>query len=131
MADDEIQKYLEGVIGAVVADSYAQHMLWREYHHDRGQTRFTWVSTGHGFLEVVGYDNRRPVCISLMTATVAGHKILFYHATSRIVNHDKVRAWLDANMPTSAREEDGRINHTDATNFCNIFHGRERQLEAA
>lgn len=129
-ADEQMVKYLDGIIGVVEANSYEQHMLWVEYSEEGSKyggrpdaRRFPWQSTGHGYGETVGHFGDMPVHVGLMTVTVDGHKILMFDVTSTVVNHDMVRAWLDKNMPASARQpDDGRVNRVDAQNFHNIFH---------
>lgn len=77
---------------------------------------------------MVGKLNDRPVVISLNSAMIDGQKILFIDATSELVDWGIVEAWLEKNLPSSAR--DGyRINRTDALNFHNVF--RRAQAGAA
>jgi hypothetical protein len=121
--DEEMRKFLEGVIGCVEADGYAQHMLWHQYHHKPhfDQPPMTWEQGRSGLCEIVGYVADMPVNVSLYVNVVDGHRILFYDAVSRVVDHEMVREWLDKVLPDSARRPDGYINNTDATNFSNIL----------
>jgi hypothetical protein len=126
--DDEMTKLLAGCIGAVEANSFEAHALWQLNDAKVAGRKLTWQGGTSGLLVCVGEVGGNPIYISLLTPTIGGHKMLFYYATSTFVDHDMVRAWLDTNMPASARRSDGRINHTDATNFHNIFgYDRERQ----
>lgn len=128
--DEEMRSYLEGVVGAVDADSYAQHALWADYAEDAirfrpgcDRRRYPWKSTGHGLLTCVGTIGDMEVWVSLMTVTVNDHKLLFYYASGTYVDHNMVRSWLEKNLPDTAKGArfPGGFNHTDATNFCNIF----------
>lgn len=123
-ADDEIVSYLEGVIGCVEANSFEQHSLWKD-NRDReknGLLHREWNSTGHGLGETIGYVDERPVAISLKTVVIDGQKILLYYATSTVVDHDMIREWLKVNLPETAKGDyPGGYNHTDATNFHNVF----------
>lgn len=127
MRDEEMQKFLEGVIGAVEADSYSQHMLWSEYHYRprEGFDPLTWEQGMSGLMEIIGYlkinGEDRPVCLSLFKARVKGELILFYHATSQVVDYRMVDEWLKKNLPPTAIRENGYPNTTDAMNFYNIF----------
>ncbi|MFG6083750.1 hypothetical protein ACEUZ9_005475 [Paracoccus litorisediminis] len=117
-ASEEVKTYLEGVTGVVEANSFESLYLWEE---NQRLTRREWVSTRHGFGPCIGQIDGRPIAISLMTATIDGQKILFLDATSVLIDWHLIDAWLEKNLPQSARLED-RINRTDALNFQNIFH---------
>lgn len=113
---DEIRAYLNGVVGIVEANSFEKMCLWREWN-DMGKS---WVPTVHGYLATVGNVGDMPVCISILTETVEGQKILFWDATSRVVDHQMIEEWLKT-IVTSALKEDGYLNKTDAMNFHNVF----------
>lgn len=115
MSDKEMVEFLGGVVGAVEATSFERLCLWQE----RDKTK-PWVQGLSGFLERVGEINDLPVCISLQVDEVDGHRLLFYNATSRAVDHDQIKTWLHANLPDTAKR-DGRVNRVDAMNFHNVF----------
>lgn len=128
----EMDDFLEGVIGCCEATNYEKHMLWIEFSQEAlaaGCTsegvfackRYAWDSNLSGLFEIVGYLGERPVCMTLWTSTLDGHKILFYEPTSRVVDYVMIEEWLEKNLPASARRKDGFINQTDAMNFCNIL----------
>ncbi len=125
----EIVEFLRGVIGTCEATRNEHHMLWQLHHHDAEKfdyTKLSWKSGLGGYLITVGSTFGEPVCISINADIVDGHKILFYHATSNIVDHTMIRSWLDAVMPKTAFRKDGYLNNTDATNFTNILPMKER-----
>jgi hypothetical protein len=131
-ADEEMIKFLEGVTGAVDADSYAQHSLWERYAEQakkffdtKGGRRFEWDSSRSGLLTCVGSYDGRECWISLSTVKIDGHKILFYYASGTFVDHDMVEEWLKANLPDTARRSDGYLNKTDATNFHIVWPKQE------
>lgn len=128
--DDEMQRFLAGCIGAVEANRFEYHALWRFNDEKMDGRKLTWKQNCSGLMTCVGTIGGKETWISLNTSEVGGHKILFYHPTSSFVDHDAVRAWIDGTMPVSAREGEemaSRVNHTDAMNFHNIFpHGLER-----
>lgn len=130
--DDEMQKFLEGCIGAVEANSFEHHALWRFNDEKLDGKRMTWKENSSGLGTCCGIVGGNQVWLGLRTAVVGGHKILFYYAQSTFVYHDMARAWIDATMPLSARDgiEGGWVNHTDAMNFHNIF-GYDREREYA
>jgi hypothetical protein len=117
--DGEMAKFLSGVVGVVEADSYAQHMLWAE--NRRREKPLKWTGNSRGLMETIGNLGGMPVCVSLFTAEIDGHKLLFIDATSQVVDHRMIDGWLKKTMPPSAFRKDGYINRTDATNFHNVF----------
>ena len=126
--DQEMQKYLDGVMGVVEATNFEKHCLWE--NNQRSPRKRTWVETGHGFLEKVGFLADNPICISLLTAVVDDHKLLFTHPTSQVVDHRVIDAWMATHLPKSAYR-DGRINRIDAMNFHNIFPRLETPIPSA
>jgi len=121
----EIAKYLEGIVGVVEATRFEKHALWREYHYQprEGFARYEWKDTGGGYFITVGHVVESPVCISIETSTVNGHKLLFWHATSQMVDHVMIDNWLKDNLPQSARQAHNPqyLNQSDPTNFHNVF----------
>ena len=106
-----------GVIGIVEATNYESLCLWREAM----QRKESWVTDHSGILETVGRLANRPVCISLLIIEVKGYRILFMEATSQVVDHVMIEDWLKKNIPSTAFNERGYLNKTDAMNFNNLF----------
>lgn len=126
--DEHLIEFLDGVIGCVEANSFESHQLWSNFHYHAeklGYTKLSWVQGMQGTSRVVGTvqvaGEDMPVNVSLNINTINGHKILFYDACSRCVDHDMVRKWLDTVLPDSAHRADGYINNTDANNFHNVL----------
>lgn len=119
---DDIRSYLEGVVGVVEANSFEIMCLWQRWQ-ELGKS---WVSTGHGYLATVGHVGDMPVCISILTATVDGEKILFIDPTSQVVDYRMVEDWLKTHVVTALRD-DGYLNRSDAMNFSNVL-GRRATL---
>jgi len=115
--DNHLSELLEGVFGAVEATSFEKLCLWSEYN----ERKLQWEDSPFGILFKVGEVDSRPVYVSLTTAIVAGKKILFYNATSEIVDYNMIEEWLKDVLPESARQITGFVNKTDAMNFHNIF----------
>lgn len=116
--NDEIVAYLANVEAVCEATNFEKHSLWKEFTENRNPDN--WDDAGQGYLKTVGHIDEHPVCISLLTATIQDRIFLFYHATSRFVDHDMVRKWLEENLPASAFKSPGYLNHSDATNFWNL-----------
>ena len=118
LADTEASEFLQGVVGAVEATGFEYHCLWKEAR----ELEWSWEENLVGLWRQIGGFNDMPVCLSIRTAVVRGHKIAFYHPTSRIVDHEMVENWLRAVMPASAlREGTSYLNKSDAMNFSNVF----------
>lgn len=115
-AADNIVAFMDGAVGVVEATRAEYCSLYLQ-----AKGRQTWHDNLGGYGVTVGWLAGKPVCISLLFAHVDGHKLLFIHDTSAVVDHDLIRAWLDKNAPKTAFRDDGRLNMTDATNFGNVF----------
>jgi hypothetical protein len=114
---DHVTEFLQDVTAAVEATSYEQYSLWKEFtEHGR-----TWEQINPGIGWTIGKFGTRPVFLSLSKIRVDGQMILVYEAASQLVDHIKVEEWIDANLPPSAQNEQGRIRRTDAPNACNIL----------
>lgn len=120
--DAEMDAFLAGVEGAIEASGCERQDLWECWHQRK---RMLWEQCMSGLMTQVGTFADMPVCVSLQKARIDGHLVLFYHATSLVVQHDIVRAWLDAHLPDTARR-DGRIVHADAMNAINVMHTLRR-----
>jgi hypothetical protein len=103
---------------AVEATDYERLCLWREWHDE--QRRVTWQEESRGLLVTVGHVGDRPVCVCLCWATIDGRRVVFYHASSQIVDHPTVEAWVRATAMTPGG------THTNAMNFHVVAHAIER-----
>jgi hypothetical protein len=140
--DEQMHNFLDGVKGIVDANSYEYHCLWESYsqtykdtflkHGDDGRIRYTWIQNLVGLQEIVGWLDERPVNLSLYTAVIDGHKILFFDPVSQVVDWKMVDKWLEKTMPDTARRSDGYLNRTNAMNFSNVLHDiRHRMKKSA
>lgn len=118
MADTDLEQFLEGVVGWVEATSFEQHCLWKEFHLN-GET--TWIENMSGLGRQIGRLDNRPIFVSLRTAVVDGHKLLFVDPTSVVVDHDQIEEWLKQTLPAEVYAV-----RTDAINFPNVLHDAKR-----
>lgn len=114
LLDKELAAFLQGVTGLVEATNEEKFRLWQQFQAE-------WTDDSAGLLETVGTFAGMPVCVSLHLSNVRGERLLFYHATSRVVDHRLIDQWIEAVMPATARRANGRVNKTDAANFPNVF----------
>lgn len=106
---EDIEDYIKGTVGIVEANSFEYHCLWKEARGNRD-----WVERGHGYGPVVGYSaGGNPVALSLRSARIDGHGILFIEPTSAVVDHDLIKSWLSKHLPG--------VKKVDAQNFHNVF----------
>lgn len=118
MPDKQMTEFLSGVVGAVEANSFERLSLWEDYHDRR---RVSWQQDAAGLLETIGFLDDRPICLSLVTAVVDGRKILFYDATSQVVDHVAIDRWLAEVLPDTARRPNGTVIKENAMNFHNAL----------
>jgi len=103
---------------------------WAEEAHDKDgplrhrHRRIPWQQISLGYGETVGHFGRMPVAVSVTFARVLGQIIVFYEATSQVVDHRMVDKWLTTAFPASRGK-------TNATNFHICVHELERARDAA
>ena len=113
------KQFLADVVGIVEATNYEYHCLWKEYC-EKGS--YTWVENLSGYGPTIGYVDSRPIVVSLSTAVVDGHKILFVDPCSLLVDWKMIDEWLIKNLPASAMQDGGQwLNKVDAMNFGSVF----------
>jgi hypothetical protein len=120
MTDDYLTEFFEGVVGVVEATSFEKYALWA-FNKELREYSLPWQDNNSGYGITVGHIGKRPICISVLTAVIDGQKILFYSGMSELVHHPMIRNWMKNNMPKSAFTAGGRLNHSDAVNFHNVF----------
>lgn len=96
----------------VEATDFERFCLWQARHH-----RLKWSDQPFGFSVTVAQVLGMPVVVSLTFMRVEGQLVLFYEATSQVVDHREVEAWLEKNVPVLCPNREGRRSRTDANNF--------------
>lgn len=103
------------VVFVVEADDYAQQKLWEDWHK-----KLSWEPSTRGEMIQIGSILDRPIVITLFVHTLQGHKVLFYNATSQLVDHQMVEEWLEKHC--NPKWDNGtRRAHTDANNFHHVI----------
>lgn len=104
---------LKDTFFVVEATNFECLALWREWHK-----AIPMKQDSMGFVETIGEVNGKPVCICLTRYNIWDKWVVFYEATSIMVDHDMIRRWLDENVLRHCPKwNGGRIAHTDAMNF--------------
>ena len=129
--DTDLRTMLTGLDYRVEADAFSYQSLWQDWSDNpvavrygaREHRRVTWESDLAGLGVIVGEVAGRPVFLSLRRAKVNGSAVLFWHATSVVVDHDLIEEWF-------LREAAG-VPGTDAQNFIHaVDAGTERKGDA-
>jgi hypothetical protein len=101
----------------VEASDYERHSLWKEYskEYDQYDGRVDWKEERRGYFYEIGRLDDRPVCVSVVFASVNGKRVAFYYGCSQLVDHKMIEEWLDQlDIP---KWGGGRRSCTDASNF--------------
>lgn len=109
MLPEHIKKYVKDVVGLCEATDCERFYLWQEYKE-------YWKECRSGYGLIVGTTDDRPTMLSLLVDEIKGKKILFYYATSQLVDHNHIDNWLRENFKVLL----SRHMKTNATNFANI-----------
>lgn len=112
----------------VEANSFEYHALWADHSHEslwppydqrlvkRAYDPVHWEQVCDGKMEMVGKLGNREVWVSFRWAWLDGQLIAFWEATSQLVDHKLVDAWLAKHF--TGRYDNGHRPATcDAMNF--------------
>ncbi|MFY4731209.1 hypothetical protein [Nitrospira sp. BLG_2] len=114
----------------VEADSFAMQALWEKFStqslYRTPQNIYNWEQDCRGFMETIGHVNKMPVCVCFFWYKINGHLILFYEATSQVVDHRMIEEWLDKYCNPKHNGSKARCN---ASNFHHAL-GYIRDCEA-
>lgn len=113
----EFRQLMSDTVAVVEATSFEQYVLQRDLREGR-QNAWKDMRAEQGMSGImlgVGDCGGMQTCISLGYMRLDGHVIMFYEATSRIVDHGLVRIWVDANFHSS-------VTRTNADNFAHAIH---------
>jgi hypothetical protein len=115
--------YFDGVEFVIEATDYEVHSLWEKYHYrpEVGSVYIeTWedIAMGHGI--TLASMGNMPICVSVRYSILNGHKVMFYTATSEVVNHRIIGKWIEHH--TSHLRKNGRMLRCDPMNFHHCLH---------
>jgi len=112
-ADEHLQIELAKTEYVVEANSFEYLSLWKDFHEE-----YSWEQVSQGYGAHVGYIDGRPIFISLRWATVNEVYMLFWHATSKVVDYGMIEEWFVNNCDPMAN---GRHARCDADNFIHAI----------
>lgn len=106
--------------------SHEMHILWRDFADDRtareygpsNRRRVKWEQLNPGSVPTIGTLGKRPICLTIFWARIDGQVVMFYEATSELVDWAKIQAWLDIEYKHVPMWDNGtRKPFCDAQNF--------------
>lgn len=100
-----LEECLAGADIIVEATRFEEMQLWKENY-----TRSNWQQHNSGWLPTVGFIYKKPICISTMFSTINNKLVLFWHPTSRMVDHAKI----DEYFKKHCRED---VKHVECYSF--------------
>lgn len=106
----------------VEVSSFEKQALWERYarevaHLDRRSgPRVHWQDQGRGWWFQIAEVDKRPVMISVFGALLNDSAILFYEATSEVVDWKAIEEWFREHC-WPMWDSDTRRAHCDAMNF--------------
>lgn len=117
-------KDLKDTFFVVEATDFELFTLWREWNK-----AIPIEQDCVGFVETVGKVAGRPVCVTLFRYRFWDKWVVFWEATSQLVDHKMVREWIEKEVLIHCPKWDNgtRISQTNAWNF----HHCVRALEEA
>lgn len=114
----DLDKFLEGTVGIVKANSYEYLCIWKEYHETK-----SWDENLRSMFFGVGYLGDRQITVYMRVAKIDGQKIVFWESPSQLVDHAMIDKWMLDHMPGTARRDHDPeyLNRVDAQNFHNVL----------
>lgn len=110
--------YKRNTVFCVEATSHELHTLWRDFADDRTarecgpptKNRVKWEQLNPGSMPTIGTDHKRPICVTCFWVRIDGQIVMFYEATSQLVDSKKIDAWLDKEYPGIGRCNAGNFH---------------------
>lgn len=99
----------------IEANSFEQLVLWQRWSAENKATNLIWEQDSRGSIQTIGKLDKRPVAVCIFWYQIEGIIVGFYEATSIVVDHDMVRAWLKKTYP--------KAQFTNSYNFHHCAHG--------
>ena len=95
----------------VEANSFEHMSIYSDRYKFKGFE--SWKEDNVGIHATVGVVNDLPVCVDVRWSIVNGMSILFWSASSRMVDYDMIEEWFKENCNCDKK--------TDAMNFNQVF----------
>lgn len=102
-------EWLATVSSVVEANSFEHLSLWQKF-----KEKVTWKENNSGLLFTLGKIENRPICICLNHAIINDKIVLFFEATSQLVDYIMIDEFFKTKCPHLKR-------YWDAQNFHNAI----------
>lgn len=100
----------------IEASSFEHQKLWEYWGNPPERARVHWIAQSRGWLLEIGKLDSRPICLSVSGALLNGQAVLFYYATSEVVDWAQIELWFKEHC--WPQWDNGRRRaHCDAMNF--------------
>lgn len=110
----DIKQMLSDTKYAVEANSFETSALYTNFViGGRARDTSSWKQINLGTVATIGHIGSRPICISLFWNRIYGELVLFWDATSEVVDYKLIKDWLDSHLASGAKMR-------DSGNFHNI-----------
>lgn len=119
MSDETAESRLAKTLFVVEATSFEQHCLWAETATESNCRRFEprrWEQVHPGWLVRIGKLDSRPICVSMRWNRIDGQLVMFWEATSQVVDTVQIEKWLSQHF-TGKWGNGTREATTNAANF--------------
>jgi hypothetical protein len=97
MSDETAESRLAKTLFVVEATSFEMQCLWAETSPESNYRRFAprrWEQVHPGWLVTVGELDSRPICVSMCWNRIDGQLVMFWEATSQVVDTIQIEKWL-------------------------------------
>jgi hypothetical protein len=115
---ESAESWLAKTFFVVKATSFEQQCLWEEHAED-SYRRFSyrkWEQVNSVGVFPVGELDSRTICVSMRWVQIDGHLVMFWEATSQVVDLVKIEKWLERHF-TGTWCNGTRQATTNAANF--------------
>jgi len=89
-------EHLRSCVYAVEANSCEAGHIWEQFCSVdfSNNKEHSWTEV-FGWLETVGHIDDRPICVSMRVVDIDNQHILFWDATSQLVDYKMIDEWFD------------------------------------
>ncbi len=98
-------------MGIIEATDFEKFCLWERWNP---RMDIEWKDESLGYFANLGKVADMPVCLSLWIAYINGKKVLFWDATSQVVDYRMIEAWFEKHLKD--------VKKTDANNAHIVLH---------
>jgi len=129
--NDHFEKMVAETKFVVEATDNEMQSFWEKFSteamHPRPEfNKYKWEQINPGYVETVGELAGFPVCISVFWFRINGVTVMFYDATSRVVDHQMIEEWLDKHC--APRWDKGtRLARCNSNNFHHVLNYVDRE----